>query len=203
MLDYGCPAYLSANANVKELTRICDMLEKYDIYFIEEPLNPHNIENFALLTSISPIKIATGESLTTLIDLKRFIDKRALDIIQPDVQQIGITWFLEVMKLCESTGILCIPHCPWTSIAVAAHLNILCTSANQTMIEYPAFASFEKDSDTSKQTSVMHNSITDYQLQVQDGYLSIPERNGLGLGNYLNNVPKSKALPRNNSFESR
>ena len=202
MLDYGCPAYLSPDANVKKLTEICDMLGKYDIYFLEEPLNPHDTETFALLTSISPIKIATGESLTTLVDLKRFIDNKALDIIQPDAQQIGITWFLEVMKLCESSGILCIPHCPWTSIAVAAHLNILCTSSSPTMIEYPAFASFEKESDTSKQTHAMHNSITDFNLQVEDGYLAIPKQNGLGLGNYLNNFPATKPLPRNNDFGS-
>ena len=106
------------------------------------------------------------------------------------------------MKLCESSGILCIPHCPWTSIAVAAHLNILCTSSNPTMIEYPAFASFEKESDTSKQTHAMHNSITDFNLQVEDGYLAIPKQNGLGLGNYLNNFPATKPLPRNNNFGS-
>ena len=98
MLDFGCPAYLDGLWTVKEAIQVAERLADYDIYFLEEALHPYDVDGFATLTEQSPIRIATGESLTTVRDFQPFIERRALDIVQPDAQQMGLTQFARVAE---------------------------------------------------------------------------------------------------------
>jgi L-alanine-DL-glutamate epimerase-like enolase superfamily enzyme len=185
MLDFGCPAYLAPGWNVKDAIKVSKLLEKYDIFFLEEALRPYDVEGFAAFTRQSPINIATGESLTTVREFQSFIDRRAVDVVQPDAQQMGITQFLRVAQRSEEAGIPCIPHCPWTVMAVAAHLNVLATTVNGTMIEYPGFANFEEGSFQQTRVEAMHSKVIEKPLKLIDGYLQLPDSPGLGLGNYV------------------
>ncbi len=185
MLDSAWMGYLEEGYTLKDAIKIAKTLEQFDIYFLEEALNPYDVNGFKTLTEETAIKIATGESLTTRRDFLTFIDNRACDIIQPDVQQIGISTFVEVARRAEDAGILCIPHCPWSSIAVAGHLQILSTLSNGTMIEYPAYSSFVDEGARLPMLQIMHNKIIDYPLIYDDGYLILSDKPGLGLGNFI------------------
>ena len=96
MLDCGPSTYLDKSLSLKEKIRITELLDRHAIYFLEEPVHPYDVDEFGKLTSQSPIKIATGESLTTELDFKRFIDSSAIDVAQPDIQQMGMTQFIRV-----------------------------------------------------------------------------------------------------------
>ncbi len=185
MLDSAWMGYLEEGYTLKDAIKIAKTLEQFDIFFLEEALNPYDVNGFKTLTEETAIKIATGESLTTRRDFLTFIDNRACDIIQPDVQQIGISTFVEVARRAEDAGILCIPHCPWSSIAVAGHLQILSTLSNGTMIEYPAYSSFVDEGARLPMLQIMHNKIIDYPLIYDDGYLRLSDKPGLGLGNFI------------------
>ena len=101
------------------------------------------MEGHAAVTQAVNINIASGESLTTRYQFQRFIEGRAVDIVQPDAAQMGISEVYQVARSAESAGILCIPHSPWSAMVVAAHLHILATIPTGAMIEYPAYASSE------------------------------------------------------------
>ena len=185
MLDCGPGTYLDGGWTVKEAIRVAKMLDKYDIYFMEEPLHPYDVEGFRELTLNAPIKIATGESLTTLRDFQRFMDKKSIDVLQPDVQQMGMSQFIRVAQMTEQAGILCIPHGPWSAILVAGHLNVLATINNGAMIEYRGFASFEEGTETQSRTEAFNQSIIETPAVVEKGYLQLPKSPGLGLGNFI------------------
>ena len=184
MLDFGSPAYLDGLWTVKEAIQVAERLEEYDIYFFEEALHPHDVDGFETLTEQSPIRIATGESLTTVRDFQAFIERRALDIVQPDAQQMGLSQFARVAERAEEAGILCIPHGPWSAFLVAAHLQVLCTLTNCPMIEYPAPA-VERGSRREGLVETMHEKVIETPMVVKDGYLELPEGPGLGLGNFV------------------
>ncbi len=190
MIDFGCPAYLTEGWSVKDAIRVARLLEEYDILFLEEPLRPADVQGFAELTRSVELRIATGESLTRVGEFSDLIDRRAVDVVQPDAQQMGITQMSRVAHRSEEVGLLCIPHCPWTSIAVAAHLNILATVSNGILIEYPAFASCPEDSLEYAMIDATHYRIIERPLQVKDGFLQLTESPGLGLGDL---VPKAVA----------
>ena len=102
MLDFGCPAYHDDGWTVKQALDVVKRLEPYDLYFFEEALHPYDVEGFARLTAGTRTRIATGESLVTQRDFDRFIDGRAVDVIQPDAKQIGMTVFQRVARHAEA-----------------------------------------------------------------------------------------------------
>ena len=184
MLDLGPLAYLDGTWTVKDAVQVAERLAEYDIYFLEEALHPYDVDGFEELTLQSPIRIATGESLTTVRDFQPFIERRALDIVQPDAQQMGLTQFARVAERAEEAGILCIPHGPWSAFLVAAHLQVLCTLTNCPMIEYPAPA-VERGSEREGLVEAMHEKVIETPMVVKDGYLELPDGPGLGLGNFV------------------
>ena len=86
---------------------------------------PFDVDGYSALASAVDIKIATGESLSTTHEFQHFIDRRALDIVQPDAAQMGVTQVHYVARRAEEAGLLCVPHSPWSATVVAAHLHIL------------------------------------------------------------------------------
>ncbi len=185
MLDCGPSTYLDKSLNLKEKIRITHILEKHSIYFLEEPIHPFDVDQFKKLTFQSPIKIATGESLTTELDFKKFIDSNAIDVAQPDIQQMGMTQFIRVARRTQEAGMLCIPHGPWTAILVAGHLNVLSTISNGIMIEYKGFADIEEGSTAQIVTDAHNYSIIETPPKLNEGYLEVSNRPGLGLGNFV------------------
>ena len=188
MLDFGCPAYHEDGWTVKAAMEVIVKLEPFKIFFLEEALHPYDVDGFAQLTSQSPIRIATGESLVTLRDFDHFINRRALDVIQPDAQQIGLTVFHRVADHAEAAGMLCIPHSPWSALAEAAHLQILSTFSNGSMIEYVAMAGFRGVPFQETFQEAMTYRIVDTPPKLKDGYLELSDRPGLGLGQFVPEV---------------
>ena len=185
MIDFGCPAYWTVGWNAKAAIRAARMLERYDVYFFEEPMPPVDVEGHAKVTQAVDVNVASGESLCTVYDFLPFIDHRAVDVVQPDAAQMGITQLYDVARRAEDVGILCIPHSPWSAMVVAAHLNVLATLGNGPMIEYPALASFEEGSRAAEFTRIMQYDIVENPLTLSDGFLQLPAAGGLGLGGYV------------------
>ena len=183
MLDFGCPAYLQGGWNVKDALRVAKLLEGVDLFFLEEPLYPYDVDGFATLTAQSPIKIATGESLTTVREFQPFITRHAVDVIQPDAQQIGISQLVRVAQSAEEAGILCVPHGPWSAMTVAAHIAVLSTVSNGIMIEYPSYAVREGSADQELGKSMLDR-VIQRPVVLRDGYLQLPDTPGLGLGEF-------------------
>ena len=187
MLDFGSPAYLDGSWTVKQAIQVAERLLEYDIFFWEEALHPYDVDGFEALTAQSPIQIATGESLTTARDFHPFMERRALDIVQPDAQQMGLSQLARVAERAEEAGILCIPHGPWSAFLIAAHLQVLCTLSNGAMIEYPAPA-VERGSSSEEVIVAMHERVVETPMVLKDGYLELPEGPGLGLGGFVPEV---------------
>jgi L-alanine-DL-glutamate epimerase-like enolase superfamily enzyme len=183
MLDFGCPAYLQGGWNVKDAIRVARLLEDIDLFFLEEALYPYDVDGFATLTAQSPIKIATGESLTTVREFQPFIERHAIDVIQPDAQQIGISQLVRVAQRAEEAGMMCIPHGPWSAMTVAAHVAVLSTVSNGIMIEYPSYAVREGSADR-ELGEAMLDRVTERPVVLRDGYLQLPDTPGLGLGDF-------------------
>src|ERR1700733_3911262 len=69
--------------------RTADMLASYDVTWFEEALRPDNLEDYVLLRRNSRVPIAGGEVLTRRQSFLPWIEKGALDIVQPDVTKVG------------------------------------------------------------------------------------------------------------------
>lgn len=187
MVDVGCPDYWTAGWSVEAAIEALEVLAELGAFFVEEPLPPKDVAGHARVTEAAAgrVHVATGESLTTVDEFRRFIDAGAVTILQPDACQIGITQLVDVARLAGEAGILVAPHSPWSAIAVAAHLNVLTTVDNGVLVEYPAVASFEPGSRAGEITRLTNFEIVEHPPTIVGGYLVPSERPGLGLGGFV------------------
>ena len=191
MVDFGCPAYWTPGWNASAAIRAAQVLERHGVYFMEEPMPPQDVAGHRAVADAVVVNIASGESLTLIDEFARYIDERALDIVQPDAAQIGLTQLVDVARRAEPVGILCIPHSPWSALCVAAHSQACLTVRNSALIEYPAMASFEDGSTTAAATGFYQWELVETPPKVVDGLLRPFEGPGLGLGGF-----RAEALDR-------
>lgn len=111
----GPQTKLLLDANQKwtsgEAIRRLSMLEKYDIYWLEEPLIADDIPGHSRLRQASRTSIALGETLFTRYQFADYIREKAVDIVQADIARVGgFTEWLKIAKLAESNNLPVAPH---------------------------------------------------------------------------------------------
>lgn len=102
--------------------------EKYDPYWIEEPVAPNNFEGYKKIKKSTNVPIAAGEQHFTVYEFKELIEKELVDIIQPDVYYVGgLTEWLNIWSLAKAYNVPISPHLAPVESAhlVAAKPNIL------------------------------------------------------------------------------
>lgn len=103
-------------------------LHELDFMFFEEPLPetiPHYI-GYDELRKKMPLPLAGGEGVDSRTSAKSLIDRRAMDIIQPDLSLCGgFSEALFIAEMAELAGIRCIPHCWGGDILIAASIQLL------------------------------------------------------------------------------
>src|SRR5436190_2126450 len=146
------------------------MLGDYSITWFEEALKPDDVQGFAELKASSPVLIATGEVLTRRQSFQPLIDRRAVDIIQPDLTKCG--GLSEGKKLgwaAYDHGVLLVPHGWNTAVGVAADLALSAALPVARWVEYQTGVPYIED-------------IIEQPFALDaDGLLRIPTGPGLGI----------------------
>jgi D-galactarolactone cycloisomerase len=113
------------------------MLATYNVAWFEEPLRPDDIDGFVELTRHSPVKIASGEVLTRRQSFLPWIERRAVDYIQPDVTKVGgLTEQHRIGQYADDHSIMLVPHGWNTGIGLAADLQLVAAAGNARWVEY-------------------------------------------------------------------
>jgi D-galactarolactone cycloisomerase len=109
----------------------------YGIVWFEEPLPPDDLEGYIALTKVSPVPIAGGEVLTPRQAFQPWIERRAVDIIQPDCTKNGgpsesrrIAW------LAYDHNVQVVPHGWNTAVGLAADLQFSAAIPVARYVEY-------------------------------------------------------------------
>jgi L-alanine-DL-glutamate epimerase-like enolase superfamily enzyme len=121
--------------------RIGRVLEEYGYYHFEEPTAFWEHENTKEVADALDIPVAAGEQEFSVDVMRRLINQRVVDIIQPDVCYIGgVSRAMKVAQLADLAGIPCIPHSSGRSLTAifTAHLVTAmpaCTGRHEWTIE--------------------------------------------------------------------
>ena len=150
--------------------RTAHMLAGYDVVWFEEPLRPDDIDGYATLTRQAPLPIAGGEVLTRRQSFLPWIERRAVDYLQPDVTKVGgLTEQHRIGQYADDHGILLVPHGWNTAVGLAADLQLAAAAGNARWVEYITPAAYIED-------------LLAEPLRLDaDGLLAIPDAPGLGL----------------------
>lgn len=149
---------------------LAHMLQELDVFFLEEPLSPDDIDGYAWLCRNSPIRIATGEKESTFWGFRELMDRGGLHVVQPDVARAGgITECRKIAAYADKSNILCIPHCWSTDILVSATLHLIAATPHVPYFEF-CVAPTPLRQFTAKDP-----------IRAVDGYVAIPRKPGLGI----------------------
>ena len=97
--------------NASSAIKIGQKLSDLDLVWFEEPVNAQDIEGYLLVKNSLPMAIAGGENLRTRYEFQQFLSKRAYDIVQPDVINVGgISEMRNVAMTANTMGIQVNPH---------------------------------------------------------------------------------------------
>ncbi|MBL8815852.1 MAG: mandelate racemase/muconate lactonizing enzyme family protein [Planctomyces sp.] len=146
------------------------MLANYDITWFEEPLPPDDIEGYIELTRSSPVPISGCEVLTRRQAFQPWIERRAVDIIQPDcTKNGGLTESRRIAALAFDHNVTVVPHGWNTAVGLAADLQFSAAIPVARYVEYLTPCLYIDQLTT--QPFVIDN----------EGLLTIPELPGLGV----------------------
>ena len=129
-IEIMADAYMGWNFNYAK--KMCRRLEKYDLAWVEEPFVPDDLHSYAKLRQETSIPISGGEHEYTRYGFFDIIEKRAMDIIQPDLRRCGgFTEAKKISALAQAAGLALIPHAYGVT-----HIHFALADAAIPMIEY-------------------------------------------------------------------
>jgi L-alanine-DL-glutamate epimerase-like enolase superfamily enzyme len=122
------------------------MLANYDVRWFEEALRPDDLEGYIRLTEHSPVPISAGEVLTRRQSFYEWIERRAVDYIQPDVTKVGgLSEQHRIGQFADDHSILLVPHGWNTAVGLAADLQLVAAAGNARWVEYMTPAPYIDD----------------------------------------------------------
>lgn len=133
-IDLIVDANMSFSAD--EALRRGRRLERYNLFWYEEPTIPEDVAGHRRLSDALIVPIAVGESLHSAHEFRHYIDEGAAEVVQIDPITLGgITPALRVLKMADAASLPTSSH-----YADELNAHLLCASKNPIYLEKHAFA---------------------------------------------------------------
>src|SRR5262247_868113 len=137
-LGPGVELMVDAHGSLEVATaiKLARELEPFDISWFEEPVSPDDHAGQAEVRRSTTIPIASGEREFTRFDFQDLLERRALDIAQPDVARAGgMTEIRRIAALTSAHGVRLAPHAWGSGVLFAASLHVAMASPNCHILE--------------------------------------------------------------------
>lgn len=164
--------------NAGEAIRLAKEMEPFHIHWFEEPVPPEDIDGYIEVKNSSVIPVAGGECEYTRYGFRELIQRRAVDILQPDLCAAGgFSEMTKIVAMASAANMPVIPHVWGTNVGLAAALQLFAALPNFPERRFPAEPFFEYD----RSPNPLRDGVTVEKFKMKNGYLDIPERPGLGI----------------------
>ena len=165
--------------DVGDAIRRTQAFESYDLKWIEEPLEPQDVEGFRTLRRHVTTLVAGGEREWDKRGFQEVIGTGLIDVIGCDIGRAeGITGALAVIGLVEQANVWFNSHA-WSSAVNTAASIALSASTPRCLLQ-----------ELKPDESPMQHELVDEPFAQQDGLISVPRSPGLGA------EPKESVLVR-------
>lgn len=155
--------------DVKAALDRIERFQPYRIRWLEEPLQPTDVEGYRTLSEASSILIASGEVQTLPEEFEHLIVDGGIPIVQPDLGRVGgISGGQPIAQLAYGTGAWPIPHAFGTGVLLAA-------SAQWTAASRKPLTEFTRS------TSPLARDLVRHSMTFRDGVLHLTDAPGLGV----------------------
>lgn len=154
--------------------RVAKELEPFKLLWLEEPVPPENVDAMRDVRESTSIPICTGENLFLRHGFRELFEKRAVDIIMPDIQKCG--GLLEARKIADMAHTYYIPmapHCQASPIGSMASCHVLASIPNALVLEWHW-------SHPAERMELWKQYVKEGEI-INKGYITVSDRPGIGL----------------------
>jgi galactonate dehydratase len=151
--------------------RVAIELEPFKLLWLEEPVPPENIDAMRDVRASTKTPICCGENVFLRHGFRELLEKRAVDIIMPDIQKCG--GLLEARRIADMAHTYYVPvapHCVVSPIGYMASCHVCAAIPNFLVLEWhwigrmPLWKSFVKEGEI-----------------IEKGWVRVPDRPGIGV----------------------
>ncbi len=160
-------------------------------FFFEEPTTPDAPDAIAPVAAVARslgISLASGERLFSRGEVRPLLERRLVDILQPDLCHAGgVTECLKIATLADTYQVVLAPHNPQGPVSTAAAAHLALAIPNFLILEYVPSQPYR-------------DHLLGEPWPVRDGWLEVPDRPGLGVdldpAALTANPPRPVGVPR-------
>ncbi len=164
--DIGIAFDVAFQFKLGAAARLARTLEPYDMLWLEtETFDP---EALRVIRESTITPICHGESLFGTQGYKPYLQLHAQDVIMPDLAWNGITMGKKIADFAHAYDVLVAPH--------NCHSPLTTLISAQVAATIPNFYLLELDVDDAP----WRDDLLTHPFEVEDGYLKLPDRPGLG-----------------------
>ena len=117
--------------------RVASAVEEFRLLWLEEPVPPENIDAMAEIRRSTKTPICCGENLFMRWGFTQLLEKRAADIIMPDLQKCGgLSEGRKIANLADAYYIPFAPHCVVSPVGTMASAHVCATVPNFLVCEW-------------------------------------------------------------------
>lgn len=151
--------------------RVAIELEPFKLLFLEEPVPPENVDAMRDIRQATKTPICCGENLFMRHGFREVLEKRAADIIMPDLQKCG--GLLEGRKIADMAHTYYVPvapHCVVSPIGYMASCHVCAAVPNFLVLEWHWITRLQAWKDFVNEGDI-----------IEKGWVNITDRPGIGV----------------------
>jgi galactonate dehydratase len=170
--------------------RVAIEAEPFKLLWLEEPVPAENIDAMRDIRQSTKTPICCGENLFLRHGFRELLEKRAADIIMPDIQKCG--GLLEARKIADMAHAYYVPvapHCVVSPIGAMASAHVCAAIPNFLVLEWHWIQRLELWKSFVKEGEI-----------IERGFITVTDRPGLGVE--MNEEAAKKAQSRDTPWFS-
>jgi galactonate dehydratase len=171
--------------------KVAKELEPFRLMWLEEPLPPEDIDAMVDLRHSTSTPIACGENLYMRWGFNELLQKRGVDVIEPDIQKTGgLSEARKIANLAQAHYIPFAPHCVVSPIGTMASAHVCASIPNFLVCEWHWISRLDYWKGWVKEGEI-----------IEKGFITLPDKPGIGV-EMNEEVARRAQIPGTTWFEA-
>ena len=151
--------------------KVAKVMEPFRLVWLEEPVPPEDLDAMADIRHSTTTPICCGENIYMRWGYKEVFEKRAADIIMPDIQKAGgLAEAKKIADMAHAFEIPFAPHCVVSPIGQMASAHVCASVPNFLVCEWHWIDNLEDWKNFVKEGEI-----------IQQGFITLTDKPGLGV----------------------
>ena len=160
----------NARYSLSQAERMAPFFNEAEIFWLEEPFAPEDLDSYAALRPKLRVSLAAGENEFGMQGFRELMDHNVVDIVQPDCCRAGgITECARIGRLAAEQGRFVATHTWSDAVALVANLHLLASLDTDVILEIDQTG------------NALIDGLLSEDLKVRDGEVVVPRGPGLGI----------------------